>query len=326
MVVYHKRQEKVSKNKTVTELNGRRFDASPGADRTANARQVAKAAQRPLQTSTTLMRHSVNKPAPSLSRQLRVSVPTNAGQAPRASVGPTPSSRSFERLKRAQTTARSENISRFQAAAPASTPSQQSKSEGQTIVVKRRPAQTALAPSPKTAADIFEQTIWQATGHLEKPPTKVMSNRRKFALIGGSLAAAIVMVGLVALQSLPSLRLQLASAKAGFNVGLPGYQAPGFHEANVTYKPGLIAIEYRSNSDSRTYTITEKNSAWDNQTLLNMYVNKITSSYATVSVSGRTVFIYGNAQATWVISGIWYQVQNNGALSQHELLELASTT
>ena len=45
----------------------------------------------------------------------------------------------------------------------------------------------------------------------------------------------------------------------------------------------------------------------------------------TIDTAGRTVYIYGNDNASWVDNGIWYQVTSNGDLSNTDVLNIASS-
>jgi hypothetical protein len=71
--------------------------------------------------------------------------------------------------------------------------------------------------------------------------------------------------------------------------------------------------------------LTEKTSAWNSATLRDNFVASNAKTYQTVETGGRTIYLYGQNQASWVNGGIWYQVQSNGALSNHQLVELATS-
>ncbi|HXR49659.1 MAG TPA: hypothetical protein VN778_01380, partial [Verrucomicrobiae bacterium] len=125
--------------------------------------------------------------------------------------------------------------------------------------------------------------------------------------------------------NLTSIQLQVASSKAGFTANLPSYQPIGYSFAHLNYSPGNVAMQFQSNSDSRAYAISEKLSAWDSQTLRSDFVAGIGQDYQTVQTAGHTLYVYGKNNATWVNSGIWYQIKSDGALSVHQLVELASS-
>ncbi len=275
------------------------------------------------QPARTLMRHIVKKPAPTHAKHLKSHSPVQPAAVIDASPGL--QSKNHKRQQRANKASKSQAISRFSAQLHNSAPPVPAPLAQNQVQPVIRPSQVFQHVPPKTTADLLEKALSQATSHEQVPPKAGFSFKKKVATIGVCAVAAILLVGFVAAQNLPGLRLQIASAKAGFSAALPGYSAPGFHMGSLTYSAGIVAIHYHSNSDERAYTITEKNSAWDSETLRDMFVAKTAKNYFTTSAAGRTVYLYGDNQATWVNSGIWYQVQSNGGLSSRQLIDLASS-
>jgi len=121
--------------------------------------------------------------------------------------------------------------------------------------------------------------------------------------------------------------MHVASARAGVHASLPSYQPAGFSFTGpIKYKPGQITISFKSNSDNqRNFSITQSASSWDSQTLLENYVTPTGQPYQTDEVSGKTIYIYGTSNATWVDGGIWYNVQGNSSLNSAQLLRLADS-
>ena len=281
------------------------------------------------QSSKTLMRHVVKKPQASTKRSVKAHTHTHAlvKQPTAAVVAPKQSLKTIneKRLQHAQKVSQSQAISRF--GSLSTTP------EVAQAVTVSAPYQSPSAPitpqpavrAPKTTADILEQALHHATSHKQAPPKKLPSLQKRLSVASVGLVSAGLIIGIMVSQNVTGLKLQMASAKAGFSAGLPHYQAPGFHVDNFHYSAGVVAIDYRSNSDDRAYTLTEKASAWDSQTLREAFVAKTTNAYQTVQTADRTVFIYGQNQATWVTGGIWYQVQSNGSLSNRQLVDLANS-
>jgi hypothetical protein len=181
------------------------------------------------------------------------------------------------------------------------------------------------AAKARTTADLLEHALQHATSH-EQPPAAPRHSRRKRALgIGGAAALVAVLITVTISQNLPNLRLQMASARAGFDASLPGYQPSGYSLDQLDYSQGVVATSFRSNSDDRSYTLTEKRSEWDSQTLRAQFVAPLDNHYQSVTAGGRTIYLYGNHNASWVNAGIWYQVQADGALSDHQLIQLATS-
>jgi hypothetical protein len=144
----------------------------------------------------------------------------------------------------------------------------------------------------------------------------------------GIVAGVTVAVGLltvVAVKSLPGAQLQVAAAKAGFSAKLPNYEPAGFSQAPLNSSPGEIAAQFQSQTDARNYTITQKTTSWDSTALANNFVARMDPNYHTVKSGDNIIYIYSGHNATWVNGGIWYNVQANGALTDQQLVELATS-
>src|SRR5690606_23737838 len=90
----------------------------------------------------------------------------------------------------------------------------------------------------------------------------------------GSFALAFLLLGgFFAYQNIPGLTMRLAASRSGVQGSLPTYQPSGFSLGkNIAYKPGQITINYYSNSDDRSYTVTQSKSSWNSQALHEHFV------------------------------------------------------
>ncbi|HVV66542.1 MAG TPA: hypothetical protein VHB72_00525 [Candidatus Saccharimonadales bacterium] len=291
------------------------------------------------QHANTLMRKAVTKPAGSFKRQVKAHgstdalIRTSATVAPKRSIGVL----NTKRLAHAKQVAKSSAVKRFhQPASPAFIPVTITKSS---VPVSQRPHAAVPHHIPvkhpsgqhaekATATEaLLERALREATSHLEPAPK--MSKRRMLSKRASSLAAVLVALvilgGFVVSQNLPAVRLKLASSKAGFSANLPDYKPAGYHLSNLNSAPGQVSLNFASNSDSRSFAITEKSSDWDSDTLRDTYLASSGQDYQTVESAGRTLYVYGKNAATWVSGGIWYQINTNGALSTRQLVNLASS-
>jgi len=143
--------------------------------------------------------------------------------------------------------------------------------------------------------------------------------------MGAAVGLSVVLLGLIVAQNATGVRLQMASAKAGFDVSLPGYRPAGFALGQLNYSSGAVAAQFSSPTGNRHYTITQKQSPWDSQALLNNFVAADYTGYQTISANGLVIYLYGNHDATWVNDGVWYVVQSDGSLSDQQLIALAAS-
>ncbi len=277
------------------------------------------------QTAVTLMRKAVSKPSTAPKRHLRAHHPAAQGQPPvRPAVIPKIPAAAVDisRLKHAQRTPQSKKVFRFKdtprpvlelPVAPGSTSSRPLR---QTSANETSPSQ------PKTTRDVLQIALKQADSHaaVPRPP------RRKLRINGltGVIAGVVILMGFILVQSIPSIQVRVASAKAGFNAGLPGYRPAGFSLGDLSYSAGVVGLNFRSNSDNRSYSVTEKQSNWDSAGLRDTFVSP-KGDYQVVQAAGRTVYLYGANNATWINNGVWYQVHSDGVLSNRQLVSIANS-
>lgn len=353
------------KNNNIIEINGQRYDsrtgavlppsgpgqaiakplpaiahsphpAKPGPDMHDVVRRPVKPhASHPPAAAHTLMRQAVKKPAPSLKRQSRaqghIGSPAKqplsqlAIKKPVGQLDP-------ERLRKAKQIPKSRLIGHFPpfAAGDATRPAWPAKP----VTVSR--AAPLPPPKPanhqpkqrhtKTTAELLDQAVQRATSHLEPPPDPTGHSRAKRnAGIGAVVALTVLVLGVIVTQNLSNVRLEMASAKAGFNVSLPSYRPAGFALGQLNYSDGVAAAEFNGNEGQSHYSITQKRSSWDSATLRDTFVAPIDARYQTVQAGGRTIYLYGGHNATWTGGGIWYVIQTDGSLSQRQLTDLATS-
>lgn len=155
---------------------------------------------------------------------------------------------------------------------------------------------------------------------------KAWFSRSRNTTILATGAAAAILVGYVTYLNIPNMALKVAASRAGFEAQLPGYQPSGFRFSGpIAYKEGEITVQYASNTSDRKYIITEKESAWDSQTLLDSHVKQETQLYSTYQESGLIVYVYHGSIATWVNGGVWYTVSGDTSLTTEQLLKIAAS-
>jgi hypothetical protein len=195
------------------------------------------------------------------------------------------------------------------------------------------------APAPKPLS-LKEQLIAQKLAEMAASeavikPEKIslaskfktrFINNRTTSILATSVAAVLV-VGYVTFLNIPRMTLRLASSRAGFEAQLPGYSPSGFgFSGPVAYAPGQVTIQYASNTDDRLYTIVEKQTTWDSETLLDNFVNQEAELPPSVyHERGLVVYIYDGTNATWVNGGIWYTIDGDSALTSEQLLKIAAS-
>ncbi len=225
--------------------------------------------------------------------------------------------------------------------------------QGQSIVTKKT-ASLEVKPGPNPSQsyqyqpaavdlpvssqpnDLFATALSQATSHEQASPkvakkrhkaAKKLGLTRKAANISAIVLIVVALGGFMAYQNLSNMAMRVAVAKAGIHASLPGYQPSGFALShNIQTSPGQIVISFKSNSDDRQFKITQSASNWNSQALLDNYVATSDQPYQRIDQNnGKTVFIYGTSNASWVDGGIWYKVEGNSSLNSDQLLKIANS-
>ncbi len=285
------------------------------------------------QRAQTLMRHSIKKPVVK-------APPSQEKPASQEAKAALPSSATKERHHRAKHTPKSPAISRFGGRLS----HELDKTVDHLPVVQAPPKPAAPVKSfsshtphhaPKTgAAEPFAAALANATSHeqpapkkprLRKRSSKRISPVRRAISIGAASLAVVLLAGFIAYQSVPNFQMRLAATRAGFSASMPGAPNGFSPSGSVQASPGEVTISFRSNSDDRSFQVTQKPSNWTSESLLSNYVAVNNQPYQTYEDRGKTIYIYNGSNATWVNGGIWYQVDGNSSLNSDQLLHIANS-
>lgn len=189
---------------------------------------------------------------------------------------------------------------------------------------------------PKSSKDIIAEALGKAASHTEPAPKKTRTHHKIGKKVGlgrkASNAATMALVtlvlgGFIAYQNMANIALHVAAAKAGVAASLPSYRPAGFGlSRNIAASPGQVVLSFHSNSDDRGFKITQTASSWNSQSLLNNFVATTDQPYQENSDSGgKTVYTYGNGNATWVSDGVWYKLEGNSSLPADQLVRIANS-
>jgi hypothetical protein len=284
--------------------------------------------------SSTLMRSTVKKPTGSLKHTasshthalvVQPAIPVHK-KLSHPQVDPS-------RVLRAKRVPRSDSIRRYAVAAQA-LPAAALRPIPAAIkpVHASTPAAHAVAtPHPAaTSMDIFEKALQAANSHLETTPTKHKKARgkrgRRILSVGAATLAVLLIAGFVALQNQAKLTIRYASSKAGIHATLPATSPLGYSPGKVSYSAGTVGVRYTNGSSGQGFTLSQTASNWNSQSLRDSFVAVKDKRFQTLEAAGRTVYTYGDNNATWVNGGIWYNVTSDGSLTTDELLDLAKNT
>lgn len=344
------------------ELNGKRYDAKTGKVVTGSTivkpgskpaaaktggnidgfsrrpktvtrnKTTATAVHRKTEKSKTLMRNVVKKPA---APKPKAAIPAVKKSRPSIHMDIDP-----KRISRAKTVHKSPLVSKFGGTqkrvrpVTAPLPVKPAPDEPPMLHTHGKP-DVASAKRKSVHQKALQKALDEATSH-KQPKTKKTSRRQKLSHklrvsnrtvnIAAASLAVMLLSGFVAYQNIPNLSMQIATARAGVNGTLPGYQPAGFGLVGpIRYQNGQIVLNYASRSDERQFKVSQTATQWNSDTLQENFLVSAEKTYQTFQNSGKTIYIYDDNNATWVDGGVWYQIEGNSALSNDQLLRMAAS-
>jgi hypothetical protein len=260
-------------------------------------------------------------------------------------VGPINNSGSIKRepaarLLRARQILRSNSVSRFN-----NTHSEKPKLNASLKVTQPPKGKTVLSEPPfwgkilpgvkSQKQQVFNHPLFKATNHtipklpkenLHKRIAKKLHIKTKTLGIGTICLAVIVLGSFFAYQNVPSIAMRVAASQAGFSGHLPGNIPAGFSfRGPIKYSKNYITLNYKSNSDNRHFTVTQRPTNWTSESLQSNFLNDSNLKPTTFHSQGLTVYIYNGGDAAWVDKGVWYSVSSDGTLSPDQILALAGS-
>lgn len=307
----------------------------------------------------TLMRHVVKKPQASLKPAIKTAGPTEMMAKPTSTLAkPLEKKLSVAnvdpvRMSRAKHVAKSHHVRRFnpsraeQQALAAQAAQRKKYATARPVHQDMRPVAVATQkphvsqsvalkqaaphaqhqqPKKQTANDIFEAALAHANSHQEplqqNKGKRAVRKRRAVSAIAG-LATFLVIIGFVTYLNKPAIELRFASIQAGFHASMPDYKSTGYAlEGGVKGEDGKVEMTFRSGANS--YKVTQVASDWNSATLLDQNTDQRGTPTRTIQSQGRIIYIY-NKDASWVDSGVRYEIQGNADLSTDDIVTLATS-
>lgn len=305
--------------------------ASPGRHVRISAAKPNPAVRHKLQSSHTLMRTAVKKPAPGLKKQIHVQ--SSLQRAVPAIIIPKTSAYGIEqhRLSRSKNIPRSQQISRFAVPRPALAVSLSHVPVQPAPKVTNEPP--VATPSPQPAhqpLDMFEQAMLGATHFVDLAARKAhfkKKTRRHIASMAAGAAALLVIVGFAAYQNTPGLQLKVAGFKAGVATAhTPDFRAAGFAYDGVRSSFGRLTIGLSQAGSN--YELIQQNTNWSSDDMI-QNISSIDASgepdYQTLQVGNTPVYRFSNTSATWIKDGTWYQL-NGGPVTAAQVQSLVQSS
>lgn len=186
-----------------------------------------------------------------------------------------------------------------------------------------------IAKQMKTAPDSHtpeqKEQHQQQIKPVEQKVNSFFSRQPKLVSALAGALSVLLLVGYITYLNMPTISLRVAASRAGFAATMPAHQPSGYSlNGPVAYSPGQVTINFNSNTNDQTFSITERQTNWDAQALLDNHISKQTDNYLTYQEKGLVVYIY-EGKSAWVNGGVWYSIDGTASLSSEQILKLATS-
>lgn len=205
------------------------------------------------------------------------------------------------------------------------------------MAASRPPIQSAAATPQQTAKELKDQAIKKAlastiqTSQKEAKKSKKKSKKIRFGIGRFSLAllcAATAVFAIVYFVNLntPDFSLRVAAMQTGIDAKYPTYVPRDFSLSDITSEAGKIVLNFKNAAADSAFSITEEDSSWDSNALLNNFVKEeYGENYSTIREQGLTIYITSNnSDACWVNGGVVYKIKAiSGSFTKKQLKSIA---
>lgn len=278
--------------------------------------QTAHAVHQQPQRTQTLHRAALKRPAtphPSTIKGQRTRSPLISKFAPQMPVGLQPATEEIPAIQEQETPAPPSMHPTVTKALERHTPSP---------LIKQK------AESPQALKErLIKQRLAEidAKATTEKRPKQRFAMQPRLATIFTSAFALLLLGGYLTYINLPNLSMRVAAARAGVAAKFPNYQPDGYRfDGPISYAPGEVTINFKSNTNDSRFSIKQKASNWDSQAVLDNYVAKESTTYLTYQERGLTIYAFNN-KAAWVSGGLLYTIDGDASLSSEQILRMATS-
>jgi hypothetical protein len=190
-----------------------------------------------------------------------------------------------------------------------------------------------VAPMSQTAS-LLSQALKNAPNHTAahtKKPTRRHKTAQKlgvstrFVNIAGGSLLLLITLGIVVYQQIPQISVKLAASKAGVNAKLPAKPSGFTYNGPIEYADGTVNIGFKSNSDQRSFMVSQQKSTATASTLPRLLSQATGQSTQNINVGDKTVYLYGTSNAAWVDNGVLYKIEGNSSLNSSQLLDIVKS-
>lgn len=201
----------------------------------------------------------------------------------------------------------------------------------------------SMAPAPvkqPTAQELKERAIAKALSNASKvTPEETASKKEKkeknsklhigvgrIVLALTCAAAAVFAIVYFVNLNMPDISMRVAAMQSGIDPKYPSYVPRDFSVNDMVAEEGKITLNFKNSQTGDSFSITEERSSWDSNALLANFVkNEFGEDYTTIREQGLTVYITNDA-AAWVNGGMLYKLNiTSGSLTKKQIRSIATS-
>ena len=196
----------------------------------------------------------------------------------------------------------------------------------------------SMAPAPAkqpTAQELKERAIAKALSNASKPEKEEVVEKKakknklhlgvgRIILALSCAAAAVFAIVYFVNLNMPDISMRVAAMQSGIDPKYPSYVPRDFTVNDMVAEEGKITLNFKNSQNGDSFSIVEERSSWDSNALLVNYVkNEFDEDYTTIRENGLTIYIT-NTTATWVNGGMLYKLNiASGSLTKKQIRSIA---
>lgn len=203
-------------------------------------------------------------------------------------------------------------------------------------------AQTAANPTTmqpqatyplKPDSEVASASLETALNHIEEKPAKRSRlpklrlpkfNSTPIMRLATVTAGMVLLFGYVTYLNYPNIAVRVAASQANIGASMPGYVPSGYRFSGpVAYDTGTLTLTFSSREGN--IALTQSQTRWDSESLLDNLVRQETSKYSTYQENGLTIYIYDNRNAVWVNGGLLYKIEASKFINPDDIVKMASS-
>lgn len=177
--------------------------------------------------------------------------------------------------------------------------------------------------------NLISSSLRNAKSHLEEPLRDIKKSKKKMSTLrktAAVTASIFLLTGFFAYQNITLLSVSYAAKKSGVHASVPDYTPSGFSPSRkISYQPGKVTVSFFSHSDSRQFDLDQQNSSWDSEEFALVVNNISKGAYHIREMSGKTIYLYNDSDATWIENGVWYTIHGDSKLTSEQLISIATS-